>query len=50
MKTLAIIVLATVYVLSPLDFIPDVAPIIGWLDDAGVIGWAWSAIKAGATE
>ena len=25
------------YVLSPIDFIPDVIPILGWLDDLGVL-------------
>ncbi|HAE40934.1 MAG TPA: hypothetical protein DCG57_20225 [Candidatus Riflebacteria bacterium] len=25
-----------VYVISPIDIIPDVVPIIGWLDDAAV--------------
>ena len=34
-------VLATVvYVVSPVDFVPDVAPIIGWLDDLGLAGVA----------
>jgi uncharacterized membrane protein YkvA (DUF1232 family) len=30
-------VVAVLYLLSPLDFIPDVLPIIGQLDDAGVL-------------
>lgn len=25
------------YVLSPVDAIPDVTPLIGWMDDAGII-------------
>ena len=31
-------ILAAAYVLSPVDFIPDVLPILGWLDD-GVIAY-----------
>jgi uncharacterized membrane protein YkvA (DUF1232 family) len=34
------VLLAVVYVVSPLDLIPDVIPVIGWLDDIGVIGVA----------
>ena len=30
--------LAVLYVVSPVDLVPDVFPVIGWLDDAGVIG------------
>lgn len=29
---------AIIYILSPIDFVPDVIPIIGWLDDVGVLG------------
>ncbi len=32
--------LAVLYVISPVDLIPDVVPVIGWLDDVGVLGLA----------
>ena len=31
---------AVVYVISPLDLIPDAIPVIGWLDDIGVMSLA----------
>jgi len=38
---------AVVYVISPVDAIPDV-PVIGWLDDMGVmslaVAWMWKVI------
>jgi uncharacterized membrane protein YkvA (DUF1232 family) len=30
--------LAVLYVVSPVDAIPDVIPFFGWLDDVGVVG------------
>jgi uncharacterized membrane protein YkvA (DUF1232 family) len=33
----ALVVLALVYFISPLDSIPDLVPLIGYLDDLGVI-------------
>lgn len=37
---------AAVYVLSPIDFVPDVIPVLGWLDDLGVVGAAaWLMIR-----
>jgi uncharacterized membrane protein YkvA (DUF1232 family) len=30
-------ILALVYVLSPIDLIPDAIPLLGWLDDIGVV-------------
>lgn len=31
-------VLAALYVVSPIDFVPDTIPVLGWLDD-GMIGF-----------
>lgn len=43
---LGIIVGTIVYVISPLDAIPDLAPVVGWLDDVTIIGFALSKLKA----
>ncbi len=32
-----ILILAVLYVLSPIDFIPDILPVLGWIDDVAVI-------------
>lgn len=29
---------AMIYVASPIDFIPDIIPVIGWIDDLIAIG------------
>jgi uncharacterized membrane protein YkvA (DUF1232 family) len=39
-KRVIIVLLAFIYVVSPLDLIPDFIPVIGWLDDLGVLAWA----------
>ena len=39
-KRVIIALLALLYVISPLDLIPDWIPVIGWLDDLGVLAWA----------
>jgi uncharacterized membrane protein YkvA (DUF1232 family) len=33
----ALMLLVPLYLLSPIDFIPDVVPVLGWLDDLVVI-------------
>jgi uncharacterized membrane protein YkvA (DUF1232 family) len=34
-KPKAALVLALLYLLWPIDFFPDIAPFLGWLDDLG---------------
>lgn len=36
-KKLALVA-GVLYILSPADAIPDIIPIIGWLDDIGIMG------------
>jgi uncharacterized membrane protein YkvA (DUF1232 family) len=42
------VLLALVYLVSPVDAIPDVLPVVGWLDDIGVmslaIAWMWKVV------
>lgn len=35
---------ALLYLIAPLDLIPDVLPVVGWLDDIGVASFALSYI------
>ncbi len=37
---LSVIVGTIVYVISPIDAIPDVIPVLGWLDDVTIVGYA----------
>jgi uncharacterized membrane protein YkvA (DUF1232 family) len=37
---MSVIVATIVYVISPLDAVPDVLPIVGWLDDVTIVGYA----------
>lgn len=44
-KTIAAIVGALVYFISPIDVIPDFIPVVGFLDDAAVIGLALNMVQ-----
>ena len=42
----ALIILAALYIIFPIDFIPDIIPVIGWIDDIVVsLGAIWLFLK-----
>ena len=45
-RSLVAIVAGLVYFLDPFDLIPDGIPVIGYLDDAAVLGWVLTRVRA----
>jgi len=43
--TIAAIVVALLYILSPIDLIPDIIPVAGYMDDLAVLLLAWKLIS-----
>lgn len=41
----SIIVATIIYVVSPIDAIPDLIPVLGWLDDVTIVGYALSKLS-----
>ena len=48
--TIALAVFAVLYFLNPADIVPDVIPLAGFIDDAGVIAAAYAAIMRDLTR
>lgn len=46
----AFVVLAIGYIVFPADAVPDVLPIVGWLDDLGVAGVAFAYLHRVASR
>jgi uncharacterized membrane protein YkvA (DUF1232 family) len=44
--TIVLVLGALVYFLSPIDAILDAIPLIGYLDDAAIIAWVMSEVRA----
>lgn len=42
---IAAIIGAIIYVVSPLDAVPDIIPIAGWVDDGAVVAAAVKALE-----
>jgi len=43
--SIAAIVAALLYVLNPLDLIPDLLPFFGFIDDASILALCWSMVR-----
>lgn len=43
-RNIAILAAVLLYAISPLDCIPDIIPVIGWMDDMGLLAMALAAI------
>jgi uncharacterized membrane protein YkvA (DUF1232 family) len=39
-RALLYTLLTVAYLVSPLDAVPDFLPVVGWVDDAGLLMWA----------
>jgi uncharacterized membrane protein YkvA (DUF1232 family) len=45
-RTIALALLTALYLLTPIDLIPDFIPVVGYLDDVVVLGFLLKAIRA----
>jgi uncharacterized membrane protein YkvA (DUF1232 family) len=49
-ESIVIATCATIYVISPLDIIPNVIPFVGWVDDVTVIAYTTRTLKLEITR
>lgn len=42
---MSVIVGTIVYVISPLDAVPDIIPVLGWLDDVAIVSYALTKLQ-----
>ena len=45
LKSIAILIGAILYFLNPFDAIPDAIPVVGYVDDVGVVAWVLTTLK-----
>ncbi len=50
MKTVLSLGFAVSYLIMPFDAIPDMIPVVGYLDDIGVLSWAVSSCASAIEE
>ena len=48
--TILAVLSALIYIVSPVDVIPDVVPGIGYLDDAAVVAACWKLVESDVKE
>ena len=48
--TIIAIVSALIYFVSPIDLVPDSIPVIGYFDDAAVVGACWLLVESDVEE
>jgi uncharacterized membrane protein YkvA (DUF1232 family) len=44
-RSLLLVLAALIYFVSPVDFMPDFLPLLGFTDDVAVILWVYSSIR-----
>lgn len=44
-KTVLVITLSLLYLISPVDFLPDIIPLLGFADDIALLAFAFNLIK-----
>ena len=44
-KSIVLIIAGLIYFLSPIDFIPDILPILGFSDDAAIVFWIFNSLE-----
>jgi uncharacterized membrane protein YkvA (DUF1232 family) len=45
-RSLTLIIAGLLYFVSPIDFIPDILPLVGFTDDIAVVIWVYNAIRS----
>jgi uncharacterized membrane protein YkvA (DUF1232 family) len=45
-RSLTLILAGLLYFVSPIDFIPDLLPLVGFTDDIAVVIWVYNAIRS----
>jgi uncharacterized membrane protein YkvA (DUF1232 family) len=48
--SLVSMVAALAYFVSPIDFFPDIIPLLGYIDDIGVIAFCWNLVESDIIE
>lgn len=50
LSKLVIVIGCLIYVCSPIDLIPDLIPVVGWIDDVGALFFMVSTLLSGTKK